>query len=126
MKLRLRDDSLRLRLGRSEVARIGQGESVWSDTHVAGKVLRYGLVPDEAAAMVQARLEGTTLAVHVPADQARAWAEGDTVGFGARQPEPEGRTLKILVEKDFACLAPREGEDDADAFPHPRAGTDTC
>jgi hypothetical protein len=34
--------------------------------------------------------------------------------------------LKILVEKDFACLAPREGEDESDMFPHPKAATDGC
>ena len=30
--------------------------------------------------------------------------------------------LRILVEKDFACLVEREGEDDSDAFPHPDGG----
>jgi hypothetical protein len=29
--------------------------------------------------------------------------------------------LGILVEKDFACLAPREGEDESDMYPHPEA-----
>ncbi|GIT14245.1 MAG: hypothetical protein CM1200mP36_00010 [Gammaproteobacteria bacterium] len=35
----------------------------------------------------------------------------------------DGGRLKILVEKDFVCLAPREGEEDeADMFPNPRRG----
>jgi hypothetical protein len=34
--------------------------------------------------------------------------------------------LRILVEKDFACLAPREGEDESDMFPNPLSGKETC
>ena len=34
----------------------------------------------------------------------------------------DGDLLKILVEKDFACLAPREGEDETDMYPHPQEG----
>ncbi len=33
----------------------------------------------------------------------------------------DGALLSILVEKDFACLAPREGEDDSDMYAHPEA-----
>ncbi|MGH8167708.1 MAG: DUF7009 family protein [Woeseiaceae bacterium] len=38
----------------------------------------------------------------------------------------DGDELSILVEKDFACLAPREGEDDSDKFPNPLEGKATC
>ncbi len=31
-------------------------------------------------------------------------------------------TLTLLLEKDFACLVEREGEDESDMFPHPHAG----
>lgn len=30
-----------------------------------------------------------------------------------------GRTLRILIEKDFSCLEPRDGEEDTDTFAHP-------
>jgi hypothetical protein len=32
-----------------------------------------------------------------------------------------GADLNITLEKDFACLAPRAGEDESDNFPHPDA-----
>ena len=44
----------------------------------------------------------------------------DQVGEGEQQHD-NGDVLSILVEKDFACLAPREGEDESDMFPHPGA-----
>jgi hypothetical protein len=34
--------------------------------------------------------------------------------------------LNILVEKDFACLAPRAGEDERDMYPHPNADEAQC
>jgi hypothetical protein len=40
----------------------------------------------------------------------------------SRAPAPyvgDGKTLRILVEKDFACLTKPPHEDDADAFPNP-------
>ena len=33
--------------------------------------------------------------------------------------DKEYKVRHILVEKDWSCLKPREGEDDTDAFPHP-------
>jgi hypothetical protein len=53
--------------------------------------------------------------VRVPVDVARAWTDGEEVGIESAA----GATPRILVEKDFACLSPREGEDDGDAFPNP-------
>ncbi len=126
MKLRIRDDTIRLRLGRSEVARVARGEAVWAATHVAGRVFAYGLVPDPSVTALAARFDGDRLTVHVPCDEARAWATGEAVGLSGAQAEPGGHRLALLVEKDFACLKPREGEDESDAFPHPDAGTHTC
>ena len=44
----------------------------------------------------------------------------------AEQVLDDGGVLNILVEKDFACLAPREGEDESDMFPHPLEGQESC
>ena len=41
------------------------------------------------------------------------------MGIAAEQPVADGVVLRVLVEKDFACLTVREGEDDEDAFPNP-------
>ncbi len=38
----------------------------------------------------------------------------------------DGSMLDILVEKDFACLTKREGEDESDMYPHPEAGAQSC
>ena len=48
----------------------------------------------------------------------------EQVSIEADEALDDGDSLKILVEKDFACLAPREGEDETDMYPHPLEGQD--
>ena len=89
--------------------------------------IAFGASPAERLAYAVA-LDGQTLAarlssrgieVLLPSEAGRAWATGDTVGLEGSQPVGDGRTLRILVEKDFACLTTRPHEDDTDAFPNP-------
>ena len=58
-----------------------------------------------------------------PAD-AEDWLAGDRVGFDHLQPV-DGGVVRVLLEKDFACIDRPAGEeaDDAYAFPNPSA---TC
>ena len=120
MKLRIRGDSLRLRLTRTEVRTLRDEGRVVEATRFGPRVaLEYALVCEAVDAPV-ARFLDRRIEVALPRERARAWAESDEVGIEAEQALPEG-ALRLLIEKDFQCLAPREGEDDSDAFPHPGA-----
>jgi hypothetical protein len=124
MKLRIRGDSLRLRLKRSEVEQLAAGNSVVETTRFPGAEFCYRLdvVDGDVCA---ASFDAGTLTVQLPSDAVRNWASGNEVSIHAEQSLARN-TLSILVEKDFACLAPgdhREHEDDADTFPHPDAGS---
>jgi len=126
MKLRTRTNSIRLRLSQGEVARLAEEGAVEERIFVGpgeDDVLVYRLAAKESVTSVLASLEGRTLTVSVPRGEALAWAKGDDVGIARDVPAPGGRTLAILIEKDFACLKPRHGEDDHDAFPNPN---ETC
>ena len=119
MKLRIRGDSLRLRLSQSEVATFAErGALEDATTFGPSAKLSYAMAFGDS---LGATLTGARILVTVPAAAARAWATNEEVGLEATQSTGEG-TLKILVEKDFACLTPR-GSEDADAFPHPKEGT---
>ncbi len=128
MKLRIRDDSVRLRLTRGEVESLAREGAFEARTRFGPTTLVYRLELGELVAP-RATLEGaeagTRLIVRLPNDAGRAWAEGDEVGIEATQALDEGE-LRILVEKDFKCLAPREGEDDGDAFENPQSGHASC
>jgi len=56
----------------------------------------------------------------LPEADVMRWAATEQVSIAANETLDDGDFLKILVEKDFACLAPREGEDESDMYPHPQ------
>lgn len=119
MKLRIRGDSLRLRLTRSEIEQLCEQDRVVQAIHFGpGVALEYAIELAEGD-RVCARFEGATVTVVLPRTLAMTWARGEEVGISAIQPLPEGE-LALLIEKDFHCLVPR-GEQDHDAFPHPKA-----
>ncbi len=123
MKLRIRANTLRLRLTRAEVASIENGHTVAEETQFPdGSVMRYEMVPgahDDAA--LTTRDGALVLRVEVPADRARAWAGDETeVGLYGEEAHAVG-PLAVLIEKDFTCLAPRAGEEELDTFPNPNA-----
>jgi hypothetical protein len=126
MKLRIRGDSLRLRLTQPEVTMVSaRGKVEESTTFGPTESLSYALVlgalGDASRHPLTAKLAGTCLEVTVSAEAYRAWAMSDDVGVESVQDVGGGRTLRILVEKDYACLKERPDEDDADAFPNPNA-----
>ena len=124
MKLRIKDNSIRLRLTRSEVDRIAaEGRVEAAVAFADGRKVRYALERSGGAG-TEASWSERGLVVQVPEATLRDWAGSEQVSISASQPLPEG-SLGILVEKDFACLTPREGEDESDMFPHPLEDRET-
>lgn len=114
MKLRIKGDSLRLRLTRGEVGQLAATGKISVDMHLADARLTYALNSDPDSQQFLAVFSESCLTVSLPESMVQQWADTDKVSLrGQHGP------LQILVEKDFSCLQPREGEDDADAFPHP-------
>jgi len=125
MKLRVRNNSIRLRLTQTEVAAFAMSGAV-------EETIEFGLTADKrliyrveqaAVEIVRADFAEGKITISVPASQADNWAKTNKIGIKAEQDLGDGKTLKILIEKDFACLDVREGEDESDAFPHPEQRT---
>jgi hypothetical protein len=55
-----------------------------------------------------------------------AWAASEQVSIEGEQTLDDGEKLSILVEKDFACLAPRPGEDESDMYANPDVDSAEC
>jgi len=123
MKLRIRGDSIRMRLKRGEVDQIAAGASIVEETHFPNTVLTFRLdisENDDASAS----FNNGALVVSLPKSTVLDWAGSDEVSLVAEQKLSGEGSLSLLVEKDFSCLEPghhRDCEDDADTFPHPRA-----
>jgi hypothetical protein len=129
MKLRIRDNSVRLRLTRGEVDMLRDVRRVAGRTGFpGGREFRYVVESSAACNEAGASFSDTAITVQLPQSSVVAWANSEQVSIVGEQVLGDGEFLAILVEKDFACLAPREGEDDSDAFAHPEADNDnvTC
>lgn len=121
MKLRILDDSIRLRLSQSDVAALGSQGRVIAQTRfgIAGPALVYSLSVADDAQHPRARFEGDAIAVELPAEVARQWVETDLVGVSSEQDIGDGQSLTLLIEKDFKCAVPRDGEENYDGFENP-------
>ena len=71
---------------------------------------------------ISASFETTSIEVSLPRAVALRWAGGNDVSLHGEQSLAHG-TLRILVEKDFTCVEPREGEDQTDLYPNPKASS---
>ncbi len=121
MKLRIRGNTLRLRLSRSEVDLVGQGKEVEESTSFPdGGKLQYVLRQSPSKTSVVKTNVGDKSCINVIVDQnkAKKWAKSQEVGLFGTEPLVLG-TLELLIEKDFACLNPREGSEDSDSYPNP-------
>ena len=120
MKLRVKGNSIRLRLTQSEVARLGEaGEVTESVDFGSGGQFIYSLVVSELYDQLNASFENGFLRVTIPKSQAFDWIMSEKVGLETRNSTPT-----ILIEKDFACITERPDEDESDMFPNP--GTTAC
>ena len=116
----MRGDTVRLRLTRGEVDQIGQGEAVVERTCFPdGAQLSYRLAPStRTSASFAAVSGGQEILIEVATGQAQQWAASDEVGFSGEDAFTIG-PLSILIEKDFTCITPREGDEELDTYPNP-------
>jgi Family of unknown function (DUF7009) len=120
MKLRLLDDSIRLRLSRSEVVAADEQGVVEGQTNFPdGSVFTFALEALQNGS-ASAAFASQRMVVRLPAAEISAWANDDAaVSLHGELELPLGGLLKLLVEKDFRCLSPRDDEDQSDLFQNP-------
>ena len=120
MKLRIKGNSLRLRLSRPEVNQVAAEGRLENQTDFGAGVLRFVFTASETVSALSARFENGSIVVVAPKAQVAAWASNEDVGLYSEQPVSETDFLSIAVEKDFRCLDRSRAEDDeADNYPHP-------
>ncbi len=113
MKLRIEDDTLRLRLSGAEIAEFAETGQVKATVHFGlgpGQQLSYALERGSEPAQtlpeaepVQVHYQPGALTVLVPFALAKIWVQTDQNGFSHEVPLAENQRLRILVEKDLDC-----------------------
>jgi len=125
MKLRLLDNSIRLRLSRSDVAAADkQGIAQGQTRFPHGGVFRYVLEALPNGSDTSAAYADDCMVVKLPAAEISSWANDDAaISLRCEVQLPDGERLKLLVEKDYTCLTHRHDEDQSDLFPNPEDAT---
>ncbi|WBA40977.1 DUF7009 family protein [Hymenobacter canadensis] len=106
MKLRLEDNTLRLRLDEAEVAAFrqqGRLETVVPLGLTAADSLTYTLERDPTVLALAVRHEAGRVRVLVPATVADGWASSETISLRGTQEVADNQVVHILVEKDLGC-----------------------
>jgi hypothetical protein len=123
VKIRIKGNSLRLKLLRSEVVRFLAGDCLEETIHftpeASGKLI-YTLQREQAVSLTAVEYTGSKAAILIPADQANTWGSSDQVGIAESISLGEFGSLALLIEKDFACLD-RSEQDNKDTFANPNA-----
>lgn len=125
MKLRLKNNSVRLRLTQNEVSSFTASGYVEESIEFgveSHQRLIYRVESDAQTETMQAVFLNNRITISVPKLQANEWTNTAQIGIESSLEIGDGKVLRLLIEKDFACLEPRAGEDDAGAFPHPQQG----
>ena len=123
MKLRLQLNSIRFRLKQSEVeqfVRTGRVEEKIISGNGDEGIFSYVLESVDSVSSSRATLKPRAIIVQVPPDAVMRWASTDQIGIEDDQPVDNQTSLRILIEKDFACIDGTD-EENTDTFPNPLA-----
>jgi len=118
MKLRIKGNSLRIRLSKTEVSNIVTIGYLEEETLFGINRFVYALQQVEKGDALTAALEENKMIMFVPASLTKDWFENNIVGFEARMPLADNKTLYLLLEKDFVCLDDTT-EDQSDNYENP-------
>ncbi len=120
MKIRIKGNSIRLRLTQTEVANFANNGYLEEHTEFGNSTFTYALANDAEVLNLSAKMEGAKITMQVPPDLAKNWTSTNEVGFQHKLSLNNGKELFLLVEKDFVCLD-NTFEDQSDNYPNPNA-----
>lgn len=118
MKLRIKGNSLRIRLTRTEVEKFTDTGYLEEQTSFGARKFIYAVQRSNEQQEMTASFDQNGICLFVPAKLVAGWAQNDIVGFNANMPLPETDSLYLLLEKDFICLD-ETTEDQSDNYENP-------
>jgi hypothetical protein len=117
MKIRIKNNSVRLRLTKTEVEKLKTIGHYEEQTEFGEATFVYRLERYDAQEL-NASFKNNCITIYMPIKDAKEWYDIDKVGYSNEIELPNGSTLNILIEKDFVCLD-ETVEDQSDNYPHP-------
>ncbi len=119
MKIRIKGNSVRFRLTKTEVETFSKTGSYAEITHFKSKALTYALIAKDGITELEADFVDNTITIYFPKSEQEGWAASNQVGFSNSVDWNDSSALSLLVEKDFTCLD-NTVEDQSDNYPNPK------
>ena len=119
MKIRIRGNSVRFRLTKSEVQRLCGTGTVEEKTEFDGSFFYYAVKASKKHDNLHASFLDGTIILHIPITLLNNWNTNEKVGFYHTQRLNGGSGLMLTLEKDFVCMD-KTAEDQSDNYPNPK------
>lgn len=122
MKLRIKGNSIRFRLTKSEVDHFGKDGKVEEVVELGAtpdKHFRYVLHRNSEIDDIQVAYQDNGIAVSLPEHLAFNWVSTERVGIEEEKVRVHGKSISVLIEKDFQCLH-REASEEPDNYANPQ------
>lgn len=119
MKIRIRGNSIRYRLSKSEVDTFAKTGLLEETTEFLQNQLQYKIVCITGVDELTADFANGCITLFVPEQKLNDWVNTSLVAMQADMPLPNGMHLSILLEKDFKCIDAGPMEDQSDFFENP-------
>lgn len=118
MKIRIKGNSLRLRLSKTDVARITTVGYLEERTLFGPRTFIYALQRTDEGDALTADFDGGKITMYVPQSLIIDWEVNDVITFENSMEVSDSEQLHLLLEKDFQCID-NSIEDQSDNFVNP-------
>jgi hypothetical protein len=119
MKLRIKGNSIRLRLSKPEVEKLSTEGIVEEQTSFADHSFIYAVKKETNRTNITAEFNNNQLTVYIPENLTGDWPVNEVVSLDNRLADGTLPALYILVEKDFKCIDNSSG-DQSDNYENPK------
>ncbi len=121
MKIRIKGNSIRLRLTKTDIQNLKTVEKVEEKTILSGnQIFQYSLEKNENSDSLKATFENSKISVFLPQNEWETLVNTDEITVSGHQENGEEGNLFLLIEKDLKCLD-ATFEDQSDMYENPKA-----
>jgi hypothetical protein len=119
MKLRIKGNSLRIRVTRPEVDRLAVDGFLQEQSELPGNTLTYVVRTADNVTELSAHFDDNVITMFVPAIFAKEWTHNNIVGIDTDASMTGNSSLHLLLEKDFMCTN-ETVEDQSEHYENPK------
>lgn len=123
MKLRIKGNSIRFRLTKSEVDYFGKENYLEEKTEFGNSTFVYAMQSKQDVKELTADFSNNKITLLIPSKLADEWISTNRVGLESEMEIGTNKKLVLLIEKDFKCLD-NTMEDQSDNYPNPLSSID--